>query len=404
MKGIPMIRRLGLILALLGLCHLPVSAADTPAQLWERIEEAARQNKTNAAAAPDLAALEARLQAAELALTDLRQSVVSLQAETASLRAAVFALQAADTALDARVKKLEGTALPLPVPPPGGKRDIGIYYLPVGQMAAWKARGGTLGHEWAHPDGRTTAYLNAAQAAGLKVMLELAFQGGGASDHAQLTAYMTPYKSHPALHSWSLTDEPDLGGRNPAQILAAYQHAKTVDPAHPISLTMTCEPSAAVYCAQFANSADVINLDWYPVNYGLPAADFMASAVRRGRGVVPVGKPLNPVVQTFDWKNALGTPPYDSGKTRVPTWQEVRDMSLVALREGKNSTAVWFYYFGTSAGQGMDAFNKPAWDNMATITAAIQAWTPTPALRAGQKLKPLPSNLVPIRRAPMTRP
>jgi hypothetical protein len=230
--------------------------------------------------------------------------------------------------------------------------------------------------EWCSADGSRKGFLDAAQAAGLNVMLEISLLNGGPTTPQGVRDCMRPYKTHPALYGWMVTDEPDVAGHPPAAVLAAYQAAKAEDPAHPIAVTITCEPAAKVNCKEYVNAADAVHVDWYPVNYGLPAADAVARAIRRARRIVPAAKRLNPIIQTFDWKQEFGPPRHNGGKTRPPTWQEVRDMGLAGLREAKNATIIWLYcYCDHKSPAKLPEYNKAVWDNLPAITTAWQAWT-----------------------------
>lgn len=267
--------------------------------------------------------------------------------------------------LDARV-----TALETPPELPPSTVEVGCYYLPGPQadgtnpMTAFKAKGGTLGHQWAGQNSGSLGYLDAAQAAGLGVYLELAWQTpGGCFTQADLVARMTPYLGHVALKGWMLCDEPEQRNVSPASVLQAYQWAKAIDPVRPMLVTMSWEKelnpnSWHTASALYVPACDLVGEDRYPVPYGLPGENFVRAAVQVAKAAAG-SKPVVADLQAFDWNGAFGP-------SRPPTPAEVQAMGLAARAEGV--TRLWLYQYGELVTEC-----KPVWDGLAAITAAWRA-------------------------------
>jgi len=173
-------------------------------------------------------------------------------------------------------------------------------------------------------------YLDAAQAAGLKVLAAVP------SLKSPGPQRMTVLDRHRALWAWYLADEPDLNMVPPVDIGAGYRGLKQLGLRKPVALTLFQGYEAANY----ADYCDILMVDRYPVSW-LPLANF-GQHMRMARLALGKQKPFVAIIQAFDWTAYPGllraTVPL-----RPPTSAELRCMTYEALARGANG--IFFYEF-----------------------------------------------------------
>jgi hypothetical protein len=281
-----------------------------------------------------------------------------------------------------------------------------MYYLPASRMADWKAKGGTLAHEWCSADGSRIGYLDQAHALGLKVLLEIAYKGGGPTSYQGVRDCIRPYKNHPATYGYGGVDEADLRQMTPSDIQGLYQAIKAEDPNHPASIVLTCselDVNSPYHCSKYVfPEIDVYYHDPYPCNYGEPCADYVRSWFRRSRGwIQPSSKPMGIILQGFNWMNEFGQ--INGQNSRYPTAVDVKQSGLNALAESGNAPVIFIYAWGghkENPPRSFDQFMPDSWTQMLDMTTAWKAWTPSPP--TFQFLPQVP--IYPQRKAPMPRP
>lgn len=108
------------------------------------------------------------------------------------------------------------------------------------------------------------AFLDSCVAAGFRVNFQLiAYESkpNDAETLASLTAQINRYKSHPAIMSWYLADEPGGQGIKNTSLLPKYKAVRAADE--------TGKPVSMVFCttqaADYLEMLDVIMVDPYPV-------------------------------------------------------------------------------------------------------------------------------------------
>lgn len=147
------------------------------------------------------------------------------------------------------------------------------------------------------------------------------------------------FKQKPAVLGWSIADDVDNGKLAPQEVLKLHQQAKLADPYH---LTYISGYSNKI--KKFGNCADVVAMQSYPIGNG---NDEISSTYDRvslaHNAVIPHEKALYANVQAFAWQNKKqeGTHPI-----RVPTLDEVRNMTYQALLAGAKGIIYYTYHDG----------------------------------------------------------
>ena len=173
------------------------------------------------------------------------------------------------------------------------------------------------------------ACLNAARAAGLRVLAAPNASAGPEFNSSAARKAVKDYDRHPALWAWYLVDEPDLNAVPPQQVLQAQQCLKAARASKPTVLTLYRGYEALHY----ANLADITMIDRYPIPW-LPLANF-GQHVTLARLAVAKDKPLLAVIQAFDWGAYPEMLPGEE-HLRPPTYQELRCLTYEALARGAN--------------------------------------------------------------------
>jgi len=116
----------------------------------------------------------------------------------------------------------------------------GIYAVNIPDFAAVKAMGFNVVQSYqfkAMTNDQKKAYLDAAQANGLKVMYHIdnaLIDAGTAAGLQQVKDQIALFKNHPALYCWYLYDEPYISNMQPATLKSFYDAIKQIDPVHEI--------------------------------------------------------------------------------------------------------------------------------------------------------------------------
>jgi hypothetical protein len=187
------------------------------------------------------------------------------------------------------------------------------------------------------------AYLDAAQVAGLKVVLEIDRKLVKAESSADVRQYVSRYKSHPALYGWYLADEPsinsDLGPASPEVAGELYRVIKDEDPKSPVAVAFAKTEQAE----DFRQAMDVMLFDDYPCREGKPEFDGFEDWWGRLQDQAAVGAEEGgfiPVLQAFG-ENAQGEPQFGR---RLPTPAEQRYMVFSSVQAGATGLLFWTRY------------------------------------------------------------
>ncbi|NLF19544.1 MAG: hypothetical protein GX595_20130 [Lentisphaerae bacterium] len=192
---------------------------------------------------------------------------------------------------------------------------------------------------------RDRAYLDAAQAHGLRVMFNLngrryVGQDGGMEAFRQV---VTAVKDHPALGFWYLYDEPD-GKHTVDDLRPFYAFLKETTPAIPVAIASAW--SKGWY--GFQDVLDILMIDIYPVQH-LPfpqsklntMTTFTDGALRRGKPVMPINQCMNWKVLAGDATEYRGSP---TAELRYPSAEELRYWCYSGLAQGVRGMFWWSYY------------------------------------------------------------
>ena len=178
------------------------------------------------------------------------------------------------------------------------------------------------------------SFLNAAQAAGLKVLASPGTSAGPQFNAAVVRSAIRQFDAHPAVWGWHLVDEPDLNRITPTDVVQAHRYFKSLRPRKPTALVIYAGYNALDY----GHITDVLLLDRYPIPW-LPLADF-GQQVALARLALGKQKPLFAILQAFDWSYHPALVPGEKN-LRPPTYTELRCMTYCALAQQANGL---FYY------------------------------------------------------------
>jgi len=169
---------------------------------------------------------------------------------------------------------------------------------------------------------RVRQMLDRCAQVGLRV--QLAVHGVSRPPHTEekwqwLKEEIEAFRDHPALLSYYLADEPELGWAKPEDCELAYNKIKELDPWHPVTMVF-CVASAA---ARYARGMDVCMTDPYPIPNGpVTRVTEFCDQINRELGEA---MPLWVVPQAFGG---------GEGWKREPSRQEERVMTYLALIRG----------------------------------------------------------------------
>jgi hypothetical protein len=171
-------------------------------------------------------------------------------------------------------------------------------------------------------------FLDEADRLGVYVISE---QGIG------LTKFINAFKQKPAILGWNIADDVDNGKLTPQEILKFHQEAKLADPQH-----ITYISGYSNKITKFGNCADVVAMQSYPIGNGDAKISSTYDRVSLTRDAVePYQKAVYANVQAFAWPNKKQG---DSQPARIPTFDEVRNMTYQSLLAGAKGIIYFTYY------------------------------------------------------------
>jgi hypothetical protein len=196
-------------------------------------------------------------------------------------------------------------------------------------------------------------FLNEAARLGIYVISE---HGIG------LLNMINSFKQKPAVLGWNIADDVDNGKLVPQEVLKFHQQAKLADPHH-----ITYISGYSNKIKEFGNCADVVAMQSYPIGNGEEEISVTYDRVSLTRDAVsPYAKAVYANVQAFAWSNKKQG---ESRPIRVPTFDEVRNMTYQALLAGAKGIIYYTYH-----DEDWHLSSYPAlWAGMKTLVPEIKA-------------------------------
>ncbi len=223
--------------------------------------------------------------------------------------------------------------------------DLVSETYPIGMFSVDSAPGmeevAAMGVDFVHSYGngldleRDIAYLDAAQAAGLRVMYNLTGRRLLAMEDglAELARLVNGVKDHPALGFWYLYDEPD-GTHTPEELAPYYDWLKSHAPDTPV----------AIACAwtkrwwSYQHQLDLLMIDLYPVQHQPFPGNRLGNMTSFTHSALGQGKPVIPINQCFSWQSLAGEAETYRGsptaELRYPNVAELRYLQYSGLAQG----------------------------------------------------------------------
>ena len=220
------------------------------------------------------------------------------------------------------------------------------------------------------------AYLDAVKAAGLKEIVPIGgpyyFKGKGACSHWSslcksfgitsdtdfVTSVVNLVNDRTDLWGYYIADEPKPQYHTTIAKFAAL--VRRLDPSHPRLITVQYKPASDPHPWEnldelpvYADSADVLIQDWYPVgeDYLRPITETKMVAQGVERVVSPAGVASGMVLQAFSWGDiSTTTCKPQPGCARYPTPSEQEEMCQDVLQNMKPRIILWYWYPGIISG------------------------------------------------------
>jgi len=247
----------------------------------------------------------------------------------------------------------------------GGKPffPLALYHVGLDDLPKVAALGLNAVQGWGGNVDRARQYLDAAQANGLKVLLEMGGLVGETVNTAAIEEHVRALKDHPALLVWYVRDEPAPALHD--SVLQATELFHRLDRNHPTYL-VSCIPNEFGNQAQLA---DILAVDPYPLPGGPVSrvaqwADLAWQATRRE-------KPVWLIPQLHDQSSYNAQPP--ARGANPPTPAQERCMTYLCLVHGAKGI-VWYPW---DDGPNMGAkYHPPLQDELKRLCAEIHLLTP----------------------------
>lgn len=188
---------------------------------------------------------------------------------------------------------------------------------------------------------KVKAYLDRAQAAGIKVMVEIP-RLQVRSDHRWLiTQFVKQLKNHPALHSWYLYDEPEYVQMSPRILERVYNAIKTEDPQHQIAIAF----GKLNRVEQYLRALDTVVYFNYPCYDDTPQ---FCNFENSGFGQLNANAARFVEAKGNFWMVLQGYGEDKNGKPRnnrrLPSFEEERYMIYSSILAQANGLLFWAHY------------------------------------------------------------
>ncbi|AFY81394.1 hypothetical protein [Oscillatoria acuminata] len=190
-------------------------------------------------------------------------------------------------------------------------------------------------------DERVFRYLDAAEEAGVKVLLEVRRSLVESGNNLGVQNFVNTFKNHPAIFGWHLYDEPDHKKFSPSILKQLYNSIKSVDSLHPVAIVFAWYTGMVKY----RDAMDIFMFDYYPCKYDLPefggfSGNRFQQFLQRASSYGSSEEAFWFVMQGFGEKSD-GTP---QANRRLPTVAEARYMFYTAITTPVDGLFFWTHY------------------------------------------------------------
>ncbi|MEN6400808.1 MAG: hypothetical protein ABFD94_02585 [Armatimonadia bacterium] len=228
------------------------------------------------------------------------------------------------------------------------KFPLGMYGVRTQDLPEMAAAGYDFVHNYTW-DGNGTnetaiEYMDACQKLGLQAFIGFDRSRLQAMDEEFVAERVGALMGHPGLLAWYLFDEPDLPHQyvSPDQLRALYRLIKTLDPSHPVIVTVAQTNLMPLYNGSY----DV----YWSMDYQTPKAN--VKNFEGHRAALAPGVPIMSIVHSYDGnqsKTKRGGAPPDLVNYQ-PDAKMMRACAFMAIAHNSSGLAWWWW------GQGSDAF------------------------------------------------
>jgi hypothetical protein len=233
---------------------------------------------------------------------------------------------------------------------------------------------------------KARAYLDAAQAAGIKVFMGIPRERFFARDWNAVQQWVAALMDHPALLVWYLMDEPEntYWKLNPAMLRQLKDTVKSIDPFHPTAVVYY-KPEQGDYWAE-PDPEDIAWHDPYPIgtNRELTMVGEDAAAQRKSIGDK---KPMWTVVQGHDCNYSYDDPKGSIQKHGLPTRPTRDETRFFVFHALTVSTDGFIWYWAPRTVYRMVEDAPTVWNGIvetSQLLKRLEPWLVAPP-KAGDK-------------------
>jgi hypothetical protein len=186
----------------------------------------------------------------------------------------------------------------------------------------------------------------------------------GSFDGDRVDRTLSKLKDSKTMLAWYLFDEPEVHGLRPDHLHNFHLYVRERSPHTPTAFVVSNGEKYRDYAA----CSDIAMLDWYPIP--LYPLESIAHHIRECRAYTGRSQSLWMVLQAFDWTPFSKTV-RDKGTGRVPTYEELRFMTLLSVVEGVDGLFYWTYE--TPKGQWIILHHVDLWEDLREVVHELNA-------------------------------
>ena len=203
-------------------------------------------------------------------------------------------------------------------------------------------------------------YLDAANAVGLKVVLEPFRESIKQREFAAITEFVNEFKAHPAVAAWYSYDEPAFNNISVGLLEDVYQLIKAEDSIHPVILDFSIRRADKL--TRYINSFDIYQVNQYPLQKTSNTLQVLKPVRREITNAAELinDVPFWFVVQSFENK-----------KWRLPNLAEQKYQVYSALLNGANG--IFFYAYHRAPLEWQNSVVRPLVAELKTYLPTLEA-------------------------------